>query len=617
MTQSPFIELFRTNAARVSGSKVFVHGPRPITYGELRDQVLKLTAIFGEIGLQPNDRVLLASRDDRSVITLFLALLQNGITAVFMDPDATANEARHLIPAADLSGAFADQDICAALDLGELLPTAARVVPIDPKGGGAKGLFSRFRKMDPSSGADQSYPAMLDVVTPAPDVPDDVAAETVAYILFTSGTTSKPKGVEITHANLFAQERTFVKQYGFDENVNLLNVLPLFHTDGLTHGPVLVYMVGATVFRPGRFRINMLPDMLRGIYTNRITHFIAVPSVLALVRQLGREFEDCFKTPDFKFLISTAAFLDETLWREIETLYGTMVINVYGLTETVCEALYCGPDDATRKIGTVGKPVDCEARIVDANGNEVGTGVSGELALRGDQIMKGYFRHPEANAEVLRDGWFHTGDLAVRDDAGFYRIVGRKKSVIITAGINVYPEDVTAVLRQMPAVVDAVTLGIEDETWGERVVSCVVPRNGKTITVEDVAAHCAANLSREKLPNRIYVLDDLPRGPAGKVLLDAVRERVIELEAAVETDDGAGDLDDRIYSLASRIFRMPVSDLGPDSDPDNTKNWNSLAHVEFLLEIERAFSIKITPRDIMNLKNIGDASRLVRDRMTA
>lgn len=610
---SAFPALYDALETGVKASKPFVVGRHKLTYGELFDRVARLTAFFAEIGLKRDTRAIIATDDDLAVIVLFMALVRNGITAVILNPEATGAELSMLVPAADAQALFVDPAIAERVDLTAAARADARVVEIGREGAlPAKSLFGRRRKG--ASGSDATrYPGLLDRFEPAAVLPADIAESTVAYILFTSGTTSRPKGVEITHRNLFAQMATFVRQYGYDAETRLLNLLPLHHTDGLTQGPVVAFTVGATVHRPMRFRLDILPELLDSIYTARISHFITVPSVLTLIVSLGADYRDSFETPDFRFVISTAAYLDPNLWTDFEAKFATRVVNVYGLTETVCEALYCGPDEATRKIGTVGKPVDCEARIVDEDGEDVAPGAIGELVLCGDNVMKGYFRMPGETAEVLKDGWFHTGDLARRDDDGFFTIVGRKKNVIVTAGMNVYPEDVTSVLRSAPGVLDAVTLGIEDDTWGERVVSCVVPTPGETITVEGVARHFLERASREKLPKEIHIVDDLPRGPAGKVILGAVKEMVLAKSALPgENDAGEGDLESRLFRTAAAIFKAPVAELSLDSNADNTKGWNSLAHVEFLLTLEKEFGFRMTPQAIMTIQSLKDAIDVVR-----
>lgn len=616
MTPSPWIAKFEDIAASVAKSKpLMLEEDKALTYGELFAKIHQCSALIGSLGLVADDRVILATRDNPSLLILFFSLLRNGITSVILDPGASKIESNLLAQTADARAIFADASFLERSRFEEILPDTVTYVTIAPDRTNRTGLLGRMLGRKKESDAVATFPAILASYRADHAIPAEVDENTVAYILFTSGTTSQPKGVEITHKNLFAQERTFARQYQFDEKVQLLNVLPMFHTDGLTHGPVLAFFVGATLHRPMKqFRVDLLPHLVRSIYTFEITHLITVPAVLALLKNLEAELSDVFSTGDFQFLISTAAFLDPYLWRHIEAQYRTRIVNVYGLTETVCEALYCGPDDGTRKIGTVGKPVDCEARIVNESGDDVPTGDVGELLLKGDHIMKGYFRRPKETAEVLKDGWLYTGDLARTDEQGFYDIVGRKKNVIITAGINVYPEDVTIVIRNMPGVVDAVTFGLPDETWGERVVSCVVTAS-ETLTIEDIAAYCGENLSREKLPNKIFIFPELPRGPAGKVILQDVQDWVEREIREQDAIDSTGSLADQVELIAARVFKMTRDNVNANTSPDTAVNWNSLAHVEFLLELETHFGFEISPREIMLINNVGDATRLIEEKV--
>lgn len=614
MPISPWIAKYDEIESLVKGKKpLLVGSEHTLTYGDLLRCVRRMAALCDKLGIASGDRVIIATRDEFSLVRLFFSFLRLGVTSVILDPGAGKAEGGTLAEAADVRGVFADKDFLERMDLRDRLKPETVYVPISAGNRPAPGVVGRV--LGRKGGAPDEFPGVLDTLGEDTPLPEALNEGDVAYILFTSGTTSRPKGVEITHRNLFAQEQTFVRQYGFDASVQLLNVLPMFHTDGITHGPVLAFMAGATLHRPVIFRVDTLDHLLKSIYTLQITHFITVPAVLGLIHNSGHEFDDCFRSDDFRFLISTAAYLDPNLWQAMEQRFGIRIVNVYGLTETVCEALYCGPDDDTRKVGTVGKPVDCEARIVDSSGNEVPPGEVGELTLKGDHVMRGYFRQPEETAEVLKDGWFYTGDLAKVDDEGFYHIVGRKKNVIITAGINVYPEDVTSVLRGIPGVVDAVTFGLEDQTWGERVVSCIEMVNGKEVPVEEIVNHCADGLAREKIPNKIYFMPELPRGPAGKVILNDVKEyarRQLTEESGQQLE---GDVKDRLRQLAARQFKSNLDHITLESNPDNTAGWNSLAHVEFLMAIEEQFDIKIGPRDFMNIHSVGDALRLVEDKL--
>ena len=614
---SIFPEIYARTRAKVKASKPFVAGPRDLTYRELFDRVDRLTTVYRDQGLLRDDRVVVASSDDLAVVTLFMSLIRNGITAVILNPEGTREELQNLIKAADAKSIFADADVVERAALDDFVAEGTALVKIRPDASGPKkGLLGRLtggRQDTP----DDSYPGILDHVAPSNDQPDSLPDSTVAYILFTSGTTSRPKGVEITHRNLFAQMATFVRQYGYDPESRLLNVLPLHHTDGLTQGPVVVFTIGATVHRPMRFRVDALAEFLDSIYAQRITHLITVPSVLALILNVADERPDSFDAEDFRFVISTAAYLDENLWRDFEARFATQVVNVYGLTESVCEAFYCGPDDATRKIGTIGKPIDCEARILDAKGEEVAGGEVGELVLKGDNIMKGYFRMPEETAAVLKDGWFFTGDLARFDADGFCTIVGRKKNVIITGGINIYPEDVTSTLRSLPKVLDAVTLGMEDPIWGERVVSCIVPKPGETVEVQEVAREFLDRASREKLPAEIHLFEDLPRGPAGKVILEEVRNQILARRQGTSNQGPARDLQDQLFKMAAEVFKVPVEELSLASNPENTGGWSSLAHVELLLKLEQEFGFRMSPQAIMTIKSLSDALEVVEKEMAA
>ena len=292
-----------------------------------------------------------------------------------------------------------------------------------------------------------------------------------------------------------------------------------------------------------------------------------------------------------------------------------MVVNVYGLTETVCESLYCGPDAATRKIGTIGKPVDTETRIVGDDGQDVTPGQTGELWMRGPHIMKGYFEMPAETAEIITaDGWFKTGDLCAVDAEGFFNIVGRKKNVIIVGGMNVYPDDVANILRKLPGVLDAAVWGEHDDTWGETVAAAVTPQPGASIDLAHLSDAFLQYGAVIMLPRHIHVVPDFPRGPAGKVIIRDLRAMIA---ARAEISAPATDLPAQVIAVAARSFRCPADTLSLTSTGETVKSWNSLAHVEFMLSLEKEFGIKVEPRDILSVRSIGDAVAVVQARKKA
>jgi long-chain acyl-CoA synthetase len=283
------------------------------------------------------------------------------------------------------------------------------------------------------------------------------------------------------------------------------------------------------------------------------------------------------------------------------------VVNAYGLSETVCDALFCGPTDATRRVGTIGKPEGCEARVVDGRDAEVEPSEVGELLIRGPIVMKGYFRQPEATAAVLVDGWFHTGDLVRTIDQGFYEFVGRKKNIIKSRGVNIHPENVTSAIRKMPGVIDAITLGIADEIRGQLIVSCVVVEAASVIDEFAILGHCKRTLPPEKQPSRAFLANELPRGPAGKFILSEVERIAREALGRDQHNFPAKD----VYSIAAACLRVPQDALSPVSNPFNTEGWDSIAHLELIVALEKAFHITFSPSDILNFESLADAERIV------
>lgn len=614
---SPIIELF-DKACAVDPKKPWCIGEgRELGYGAMTDMVRRLTTHIEKSGWTRGDRVILCTGDDFALMCWAVSLLRNGVTAVVLNHNLQGDELRNLLGAAEPRAIVADEEILERVGDDPGL-SGVDVVPVaaDSRkyGYGKSGLFGKKK----GGGDADKYPGMLESLEPAAELPADVPEDAVAIILFTSGTTSRPKGVELTHGNLFTQMNTFARQYRCSEDTRLLDILPLYHTDGLTAGVFLSFTVQGTVCRPLEFSVARVGDLLDTVYKLRATHFVTVPSMLRLICDLGKEYRKAFLTHDFQFVISSAAYLDPDLWTQFEERFGVRVVNAYGLTETVCVSTYCGPDDETRKLGTIGKPVDCEVRIVDDEGNEVPRGEKGELTIKGPHIMKGYFRMPEQTAEVLKDGWFHTGDLARIDEDGFISIVGRKKDMIISSGLNIYPEDVNNTLKRIAGVADAATFGVEDPVWGERVVAAIVPDAGlETLDTDKVSEEFLKMASLEKLPREIFVLKELPRSGSGKVVKAELVDITDRMRAEQSGIPQGEDLTERVLQAAARVFKVPQDQLRPDSGPDNTKGWNSLAHVEFLLALEKEFDFKMSPQEIMRITSIKDSLNIVEKKLAS
>ena len=345
-----------------------------------------------------------------------------------------------------------------------------------------------------------------------------------------------------------------------------------------------------------------------------VSHVITVPAVLNIIQSLPEEFDDCFTGNDFKFLISTAGFLEEQLWLTIESRFNIQITNVYGLTETVSQAIFCGPEQSSRRMGTIGKPIGCIAKIVDVEGNEVNIGDSGELLLKGDLIMNGYFRNEEATSSVLQDGWFATGDLATLDDEGFYRIVGRKKNMINRTGLALYPEDITTVLLGVNGINEATTVGLPDPFLEEVVVSCVVLAASVNLSENEIIAYCREHLAPEKIPNHIVFFDSFPYGPAGKIEIQKVKKQAQQYLSGAETST-SGSVMEQTFALAASIFKTPINELKPESTQETLVGWDSLGQLQLVVALEKHFNISLSARDVMNIKSLENAVEIVNSKL--
>lgn len=582
---------------------------RPTRYGAFADRLARLIAVLQGKGLARGDRVGIVCEDPAMVASLILACLRAGVAVVNLNPAMTPPERTNALAAADPAHLFIDR---AVFDAGPLPSGLAHTV-IEPETG-AGGLIGKLLLRGAKSAGPGGLHGEIDAADPA-SPPPPVPADTIGLMLFTSGTTSAPKVVQLTHANLAAQLRTFLKVYDYDAQSRILNPLPMHFTDGILHGPLIAFLTGATLYRPQRFNVQELGDLLDSVYRDRITHFNLVPAMLSLMDRLGDAYRDAFATGEFRYIRSSGDRLPEALWRSVQDRFGVRVINTYGLSETVCEAIYCGPCEQTHRIGTIGKPVDCAVRLVGEDGAAVAPGETGELLVSGSNVMAGYLGRPDLTAEVIdADGWFRTGDLARIDEDGFVTITGRKKALIISGGANIQPQEVVDAMLAHRALAEAHALGVPDPVWGERVVCAIVPRPGEAAPAADALTdHARALLSPNKVPRAFRVIDALPRNPAGKVLVDRLRALFATAGEGLP-DTEAGTVEDRVLALAARVFVCEPSDLRLSSEPRSTFGWDSFAHLTLISEVERAFGVALSARDVLRVTTLGHLAEIVGER---
>jgi long-chain acyl-CoA synthetase len=413
----------------------------------------------------------------------------------------------------------------------------------------------------------------------------------------------------ISHRALFAHLSTLSRRFGYDASSRILNTLMLSHTDGMTQGPMIAFYNRIPVYRTLRFDVTRIEALLDAIYQLRITHMVAVPTMLSLIVRLGLEQRDAFQGGDFRLLVSCAAQLEKSLWEEFASVFRVPTVNLYGLTETVTGGVFAGPDSTTGVPGSIGMPMDCALRIVDDQGTDVAPGESGELLMRGELLMSGYFGDPELTATVLRDGWLHTGDLARCDAAGLYWIIGRVKNIVIRGGYNISPEEIAEVLQRHPRVREAVAFGMPDPVWGETVAALVVVES--QLDAEQLRAHCARQLEAWKVPTRIEIVDALPRGRSGKVMLEAARDMLGSAPSAASGQGAGADVAARVLRVAAASFKTEPGKLGLHSTPEDVPGWDSLAHMQLVGALEKEFGVQLHARDIMALDRLDKALKMV------
>ncbi|MEE8161197.1 MAG: long-chain fatty acid--CoA ligase, partial [Acidobacteriota bacterium] len=351
---------------------------------------------------------------------------------------------------------------------------------------------------------------------------EPVSPEETAMFLYTGGTTGISKGAVLTHRNLVVnvhQTRSWLWSMQAGQEV-FLCALPFFHSYGMTTGLHLAVVSHSTMLLVPRFE---LVEVVKQIKKHRPTIFCGVPSLYNAVSRYSKVSSS--DVSSIRLCISGGAALPADVQQRFEALTGGKLVEGYGLSETSPVALV-NPTHGHRKSGTIGVPVPgTEARVVDPETRAtLAPGQVGELAIKGPQVMKGYWQMAEETAQVLQDGWLYTGDMAVMDEEGFFSIVDRKKDMIISAGMNIYPREVEEVLHQHPKIVEAAVVGIPSKVREETVKAYVVLEEGQELTQQDLVQFCAHKLSRYKIPKRIEFVEELPKSALGKVLKRVLKE---------------------------------------------------------------------------------------------
>jgi long-chain acyl-CoA synthetase len=509
--------LLTESASRTPELPAIRLGDTELSYAELGQRSARLAALLGEKGIGPGGRVGVMLPNVPEFPIAYYGVLRAGAIVVPMNVLLKRREIAFYLEDSGSKLLLAWHGFCAearegAADAGtelievETASFAAMLAEHEPPASGAPFASHSHIKR---TGADLA----------------DTAEDDTAVILYTSGTTGKPKGAELTHLNLFRNADVSSRTTSeISEGDVVLGALPLFHSFGQTVSMNASLMTGACLtlvpkFDPGEALATMQRD--------GVTHFYGVPTMYgALLHHPERE---SFDTSSLRICITGGASMPVEVLRGFEEAFGAKVMEGYGLSETSPVACSNHPDKE-RKAGSIGTPIEgVEMKVVDENDEEVPQGEVGEIVIRGHNIMKGYWQRPDATEEAMRGGWFHSGDMARTDEDGYFYIVDRKKDLIIRGGYNVYPREVEEVLFEHPKIREAAVVGVPHDQWGEEIGAAVVCHDGEELAPEEVSAYVKERIAAYKYPRLVWFLDDLPKGPTGKIL-----KREIELPARAD-----------------------------------------------------------------------------------
>jgi long-chain acyl-CoA synthetase len=465
-----------------------------LRYRDLDEASARAASWLAGRGIAAGDRVGLMCPNVPEFVVLYHGILRAGAIVVPMNPLLKAREVDYYLNDSGAALALAWHGVA-----GEATE-------------GAKRAGTDFVVVEPDG-----FAAALDTCEPAPAVADRASSDT-AVILYTSGTTGQPKGAELTHGNLLQNvEVTSSTLLRLQPADVVFGALPLFHSFGQTVGMGCAIAAGACLTLITRFEPARALEIIK---RDQVTVLPGVPTMYAaILHQAGGSAGD---VASLRLCVSGGAAMPVELLRAFEREFGCMILEGYGLSETSPVASFNHPD-RPRKPGTIGQPISgVQMRVQNDEGKPLPYGDVGEIAIRGHNVMKGYWGRPDETAEVLEGGWLRTGDLGREDAEGYFSIVDRKKDMIIRGGLNVYPREVEEVLYEHPAVAEAAVIGISDDMLGEEVAAVVTLKPGACATPDELREHVKKQLAAYKYPRFVWIAAELPHGDTGKILKRAI-----------------------------------------------------------------------------------------------
>jgi long-chain acyl-CoA synthetase len=475
----------------ISGS-----GTRRWTYREFDAAVEETARLLSSLGVSRGDRVSLLLNNSPEYLLGYFACFRLGAWAGPVNALLKSHEIEFIIGNSEASTVITSPDLADGLSAARAnVKSLKNEILVDEDG--------RWRVEAGTPGSELKLSRAT------------ISSDDEAVIIYTSGTTGKPKGVLLTHGNLLANAQQIAEWLKLGENDRALMIMPLFHVNALMTTVLAALWAGGSVVLEPKFSSSR---HWQTISSNRVTYFGSVATMLSMLNHAYPEGVPAgCNLSSLRFALCGSAPVPAEVMRTFESRFGCPVIEGYGLSESTCRSTF-NPPDERRRPGSVGLPIGNEVKIFDDADRELGPGQVGEIVLRGPNIMKGYYRDEKATAEAFRSAWFHTGDLGYRDGEGYFYVVDRKSDMIIRGGENIYPREIDEVLYQHPKIKDAATIGVPDALFGEEVKAFIVLREGAVASEQEILDFCRERLADFKCPKTIAFVENIPKGPTGKLL---------------------------------------------------------------------------------------------------
>src|SRR5882724_5082105 len=477
---------------------------RKFSYTEFESAVDRVSCMLAARGVRKGDVVSLLMPNSAEYIIAYFACWKLGAIAGPINSLLKAQEIWFVISDSETKTLLVHSDFLSTIDgIRSQLPGLQEVIAFDDEAA-ATGEFK-----DESSAASSTDFSVSDMDGPSVDLDSE------AIIIHTSGTTGKPKGCLLTHRNLIANARQISQWLGFTKDDRLLTIMPLFHMNAVSVTTMsALYAGGSTVVSP-KFSASRFWQIISDY---QITSFGSVATMLSMLLTTYPDgVPSGLETDQLRFAMCGSAPVPAEVIKRFEETFHCLVIEGYGLSESTCRSTF-NPPDERRRPGSCGLPIGNEMMVVDEQNHEVPEGSLGEIVLRGENVLKGYYKDEKATADAFRNGWFHTGDIGYRDQDGFFYIVDRKSDMIIRGGENIYPREIDEVLYQHPSVIAAATIGVPDRLYGEEVAAFVVLKEAGKVTADELLAFCRERLADYKCPKTVRLVKEIPKGPTGKLL---------------------------------------------------------------------------------------------------